>query len=1042
MLRLRRYRVFVAFAIISIFVFYHFSQLSSGRRRLATSVENLKSYTGQSKPAQAPNAPPPPPAPTSEQKHDEPPTKVKKLPATEEELLAKEKEKLPDKAEKPLSGGEKPPVKLSQTIATHRVPPESDKPTSTSTSLATPASTLVVPPGLDPPNLNAIPIEPDGQAGPYPIVHWESKGEHFPVPSESIRPIPTVKPRKIPRIQFGFTNNESKDQREQRKLKLDIIKEALNHTWSGYKQKAWMHDEVMPVTGNFKDPFCGWAATLVDTLDTLWIMGLKEEFEEAVNAVNSIDFTTTQKEAIPMFETTIRYLGGLLSAYDISGKKYNNLLSKAVELAEILMGAFDTPNRMPVAFYYWKPAFASQPHRASQIVLAEIGSLSLEFTRLAQLTKQPKYYDAVARITDALEKWQMQTVIPGLWPLTIDASGCDKISTSLIQVAPPLSSQQRNNSKDWSKLSLEELADPQTFTNLQLELPKNPDYNLPSPAASAPAPGETNRGFVSTKKPAIEEEYQKPGWASLTDKPEGKGWDVEDKQPVAGKATALKKDRKLARRQLDILETEPSNKTSGPLSALTGKEIFGDADCKPQGLASPWKDTTEEFGIGGRADSTYEYLPKQFLLLGGEEDQYRTMYTNAVDAIRKHLLFTPHVPGIDKRKILVSGTLRRSLTDKGKITPEMTHLTCFAGGMFAIGAKIFDRPLEMEFAERLTDGCVWAYEATKSGIMPETAYVDVCNENDACAWNETQWHEALDPHWRAREEQARVQEEMFKEAEHFAATSTAKPTARPQFVYDNDDLERDYEEPPSKDIFRDEDPYLPGKPTPQARPSSNHPKRVKRHSAHGLEDGTSLKEGQIKDNIKTGDPSVKEVEAPKEDTYVAPAAQKEKAIPLSEQSPTLSLDAKKQQVEAALNAIPTQSPDQHAPHVAPTRIKSWTSLSHKEFVDERLENEHLPGGFTRIMDNRYILRPEAIESVWIMYRVTGNQYWREKGWEMFKSIQAVTRTEFGFSAVADVMGGASRLSDSMESFWSAETLKYFYLLFSDEDVLSLDEWVL
>jgi len=32
--------------------------------------------------------------------------------------------------------------------------------------------------------------------------------------------------------------------------------------------------------------------------------------------------------------------------------------------------------------------------------------------------------------------------------------------------------------------------------------------------------------------------------------------------------------------------------------------------------------------------------------------------------------------------------------------------------------------------------------------------------------------------------------------------------------------------------------------------------------------------------------------------------------------------------------------------------------------------------------------------------------------------------------------------DEMESFWLAETLKYFYLLFSTPDVISLDDWVL
>lgn len=68
------------------------------------------------------------------------------------------------------------------------------------------------------------------------------------------------------------------------------------------------------------------------------------EFEEAVKAVGKLDFTTSPRADIPMFETTIRYLGGLVAAYDVSGKKHKILLDKATELGDILMGAFDTPN--------------------------------------------------------------------------------------------------------------------------------------------------------------------------------------------------------------------------------------------------------------------------------------------------------------------------------------------------------------------------------------------------------------------------------------------------------------------------------------------------------------------------------------------------------------------------------------------------------------------------------------------------------------------------------------------------------------------------
>jgi hypothetical protein len=54
--------------------------------------------------------------------------------------------------------------------------------------------------------------------------------------------------------------------------------------------------------------------------------------------------------------------------------------------------------------------------------VSEIGSLSLEFTKLSQLTGEMKYYDAVQRISDAFEKSQSSTKLPGMWPVVVDAS--------------------------------------------------------------------------------------------------------------------------------------------------------------------------------------------------------------------------------------------------------------------------------------------------------------------------------------------------------------------------------------------------------------------------------------------------------------------------------------------------------------------------------------------------------------------------------------------------------------------------------------------
>jgi mannosyl-oligosaccharide alpha-1,2-mannosidase len=86
--------------------------------------------------------------------------------------------------------------------------------------------------------------------------------------------------------------------------------------------------------------------------------------------------------------------------------------------------------------------------------------------------------------------------------------------------------------------------------------------------------------------------------------------------------------------------------------------------------------------------------------------------------------------------------------------------------------------------------------------------------------------------------------------------------------------------------------------------------------------------------------------------------------------------------------------------------------------------------------------PEAIESVFILYRITGDEYWRERGWEMFTAISAHTKTQLAHSAIDNVLVPSPGKLDEMESFWLAETLKYFFLLYSDPCVVSLDEYVL
>ena len=90
----------------------------------------------------------------------------------------------------------------------------------------------------------------------------------------------------------------------------------------------------------------------------------------------------------------------------------------------------------------------------------------------------------------------------------------------------------------------------------------------------------------------------------------------------------------------------------------------------------------------------------------------------------------------------------------------------------------------------------------------------------------------------------------------------------------------------------------------------------------------------------------------------------------------------------------------------------------------------------------YLYSPEAIESIFYLYRITGDSTLLDQAWNMFTAIKKITHTAIANAAVKGVTVSEPEQSDRMESFWLAETLKYFYLLFSDPGIVSLDSYVL
>ncbi|KDR66394.1 hypothetical protein GALMADRAFT_80958 [Galerina marginata CBS 339.88] len=191
----------------------------------------------------------------------------------------------------------------------------------------------------------------------------------------------------------------------------DEVREAFKHAWNGYRTRAFPADELLAVSGGNSNRFNGWSLTLFDSLDTMWVMGLQDEFADSIRSPNHY---------APFFETTIRYLGGLLSAYALSGESI--LLTLADELGQVLIPAFrGTESGLPAFSVNVETGQIKSPYNT--VFFAEATSCQLEFKYLAKLTGNPEYYQLAqnamdlfykANVTNGLftEHWSMKEGVP------------------------------------------------------------------------------------------------------------------------------------------------------------------------------------------------------------------------------------------------------------------------------------------------------------------------------------------------------------------------------------------------------------------------------------------------------------------------------------------------------------------------------------------------------------------------------------------------------------------------------------------------------
>lgn len=216
----------------------------------------------------------------------------------------------------------------------------------------------------------------------------------------------------------------------------DTVKAAFEYAWHGYYTYAFPHDELHPLSNSYSDSRNGWGASAVDAFSTAIVMEIPEIVDEILNYIPTINFSSTDSE-ISLFETTIRYLGGMLAGYDLlkgplshlasNETALDDILKQATRLADNLAFAFDTPTGIPSNNLYINGTTDGSTTNG----LATIGTLVLEWTRLSDLTGNQTYAELSQKGESYLLNPQPATSepFPGLVGSNVD------INTGLFQDA-------------------------------------------------------------------------------------------------------------------------------------------------------------------------------------------------------------------------------------------------------------------------------------------------------------------------------------------------------------------------------------------------------------------------------------------------------------------------------------------------------------------------------------------------------------------------------------------------------------------------------
>lgn len=165
----------------------------------------------------------------------------------------------------------------------------------------------------------------------------------------------------------------------------------------------------------------GWI--IVDSLDTMMIMNLSHPLAESREWLQS-SLSYNQDQDVNTFETTIRMLGGLLSAHyltgrlpDVSSRNDSVYLDKAIDLGDRLLAAYESQSGIPYASVHIGKKIGIPSHSdGGASSMAEAATLQLEMKYLSYLTGNDTYWRKAEKVMKVLDDNQAKD---GLLPIFV-----------------------------------------------------------------------------------------------------------------------------------------------------------------------------------------------------------------------------------------------------------------------------------------------------------------------------------------------------------------------------------------------------------------------------------------------------------------------------------------------------------------------------------------------------------------------------------------------------------------------------------------------